>query len=913
MEMNTCSMQLQQDLEKLRRVLDQILEHHGGKSLLQQINKIREITATLESNYSESLYKALKEEVSQLKPPLRQQVIRAFSIHLRLINIAEEYHLIRKNRELRLNEELEKHPDTIESAIHTIKENKISKDTIQQVLNRLSFELVITAHPTEASRRTVLDIKKRILSLLQSLDQPMIPAKDLRKLDQSLFNEIAALWQTDELHYMKPTVMDEVRQGLRYFEETLFDIIPDVHQDLEKELEAIYGRQEVRVPNFLRFGSWIGGDRDGNPNVTSTITARTLLKQRELVLKKYDKALVELMRRFSHSTNRVEVSNEFQEKVKKEEALYLKDKKKWPVQPEIYRRKLAIILERLRNIGEPSIGYQSPEEMLDDLLSIRESVKQHHPVEYEMKMLSKIIRQVQLFGFHLLSLDVRNHSGEHEAAITELLQRVAVKENYADLEEHEKIELLKKVLSDPRSLVIIHASYSEATEEMLNVFRLIRRAHQEYGKRAIEVYLISKAQSVSDVLEVLVLAKEAGIYRLLPSGEVESDINVAPLLETIDDLLAGPAMMKSLFEMDIYRKQLQARNNHQEIMLGYSDGSKDGGTLTAHWRLYKAQQEIYRIAKEQSISLKFFHGRGGTIGRGALPLNKSIMSQPPEILGKSVKITEQGEVLSSRYLKPDIAYLNLEQAVTALLKGAITKDQQNSSQQSEVWEKAMEQITRKSLKKYQSLVFHNKNFLKYFKQATPLMELGELKIGSRPMARKNSARFEDLRAIPWVFAWTQTRQFFAAWYAAGTGLASFAKESEANMKLLEEMYEKWPFFRAVIQNLQIALTKADLTTAMEYKKLVKDEKIADEVFNDIITEFKLTQEIVAKITKEKCPEHSPNIVEWVERRNSYIYPLNFIQVELIKEMREHVEDDDDLFTDVLLTISGIAAGVGNTG
>ncbi|QGG48591.1 phosphoenolpyruvate carboxylase [Heliorestis convoluta] len=913
MDMNACSMQLQQDLEKLRRVLDQILEHHGGKALLQQIHKIREMTAMLESNNSESLYKALKEEMIQLKPPLRQQVIRAFAIHLRLINIAEEYHLIRKNRELRLHEELESHPDTLESAILTMKEKQISKETIQQVLNRLSFELVITAHPTEASRRTVLDIKKRILSLLQRLDQPMIPAKDLRKLDQSLFNEIAALWQTDELHCQKPTVMDEVRQGLRYFEETLFDILPDVHQDLEKELEALYGRQEVKVPNFLRFGSWIGGDRDGNPNVTSAITSQTLLKQRELVLKKYDKALVELMRRFSHSTNRVEVSNAFQEKVRQEEELYVKDKKKWPVPTEIYRRKFAIMLERLRHIGEPSRGYQSPDQLLEDLLSIRESVQQHHPVEYEKKMLSKIIRQVQLFGFHLLSLDVRNHSGEHEAAITELLQRVAITEKYADLTEHEKIILLQKVLRDPRSLVIVHAEYSEATEEMLNVFRMIRRAHQTFGKRAIEVYLISKTQSVSDILEVLVLAKEAGIYRVLPTGQVESDINVAPLLETIDDLLAGPEMMKTLFSMDIYRQQLQARNHHQEIMLGYSDGSKDGGTLTAHWRLYKAQQEIDRIAKEQAVSVKFFHGRGGTLGRGALPLNKSIMSQPPEILGNSVKITEQGEVLSSRYLQPDIAYLNLEQAATALLKGAITKEQKNWALQAEAWEMAMEKVTRISLKKYQSLVFHNENFLKYFKQATPLMELGELKIGSRPMARKNSTRFEDLRAIPWVFSWTQTRLFFAAWYAAGTGLSSFAEESEANMKLLEEMYEKWPFFRAVIQNLQIALTKADITIATEYKKLVQDKKVADEVFNDIVAEFRRTEEIVKKITKEKCPEHSPNIVDWVERRSSYICPLNFIQVELIKEMREHVEDDDDLFTDVLLTISGIAAGVGNTG
>ncbi|KHE66871.1 phosphoenolpyruvate carboxylase, partial [Halobacillus sp. BBL2006] len=416
-------------------------------------------------------------------------------------------------------------------------------------------------------------------------------------------------------------------------------------------------------------GSWIGGDRDGNPNVTPDITWKTLQKQRKLVLKKYEDVLVELMKRFSHSTAQVSVSEKLIRSVQEEEGQLPKDKK-WRVEREIYRRKFAIILERLRQVGQSETGYQYADELLEDLYEIQESATTHQPGKGELKKLRKLIRQVELFGFHLATLDIRNHSGEHESAVTELLKKVSIVDDYSALEESEKIKVLQEVLKDPRPISLLNEDYSESTQEMLNVFQMIREAHVEFGKRSIEVYLISMTESASDLLEVLVLAKEAGIYRLHADGTVESHINVAPLLETVDDLVAGPEILKTLFEMDVYNKHLAKHDNHQEIMLGYSDGSKDGGTLTANWRLYKAQLEIHDMAREYNVGLKFFHGRGGSLGRGGGPLNRSLLSQPVETLGDSVKITEQGEVLSSRYMLTDIAYRSLEQAASTLLEGA---------------------------------------------------------------------------------------------------------------------------------------------------------------------------------------------------------------------------------------------------
>ncbi|MGM0874804.1 MAG: phosphoenolpyruvate carboxylase [Bacillota bacterium] len=913
---NDSSLPLRRDVKSLGHILGEILVHHGGTELLDKVEKLRVMAKTLRGSFDKDIYNELKEEIVNLDTPMRQQVIRAFSIYFHLINAAESNHRIRRRREYQLQDDHVVQPASIESAILALKENEIDEATIQNVLNTLSLELIITAHPTEATKRSVIEIQKRIANILKNLDNPMLTKKERKKLEDSLLNEVTILWQTDELRHRKPTVMDEVRNGLYYFDQTFFDVLPDIHQDLEEGLTEQFPEHKWEVPNFLRFGSWIGGDRDGNPNVTPEVTWETLVSHRELALKKYKESLIEVMKRFSHSTTRVEVSEELFANVENEENTYLTSEKQWPIETEVYRRKIAIILARLDAVGKTEIGYQSSDELLEDLYLIQRSVNNHQPAQRELKMLKKLIRQVQLFGFHLATLDIRNHSGEHESAITEILRKVKVTDDYSALSEEEKIKTLKNVLKDPRPVLLLNEDYSKETQEMIKVFTMIKRAHDTFGKKSILVYLVSMTQAASDLLEVLVLAKEAGIYRLHADGTVESHLNVAPLLETIDDLIAGPEIMEKLFKMDLYRNHLKIHGDSQEIMLGYSDGSKDGGTLTANWKLYKAQLEIHDMAKRHEIGLKFFHGRGGSLGRGGGPLNRSILSQPAETLGVGVKITEQGEVLSSRYLLEDIAYRSLEQATSTLLEASVNLSEESEQQhlREQAWEEAMEEISTVSLKKYQSLVFEDPDFLTYFTEATPLTELSELNIGSRPMKRKNRNRFEDLRAIPWVFAWTQSRQLLPGWYAAGTGLESFASKDEENLKLLQRMYEEWPFFRSTIDNLQMALMKADITTANEYTSLVNDKEIAERIFGSIVEEYEATKAVLLKITgDEELLDHTPNIKESVHRRNPYVDPLNFLQVELIKELREQEEPNEELLNDVLLTISGIAAGLRNTG
>lgn len=906
---------LRSDVKMLGNILGEILVLHGGQDLLDKVESIREMTKSIRNNYDEHTYKVLKKEISSLKPPIRQKVIRAFSVYFHLVNIAEQNHRIRRRRHYLL-EEGTSQSFSIEKAVTKVSSYGLNETDVQNVLNDLSLELIMTAHPTEATKRTVLEIQKRICENLRKIDNPLITDREKQGIEESLFNEVMVLWHTDELRHRKPKVLDEVRNGLYYFDQTLFNTLPDIFQELELQLSEQIANKDWDVPNFIRFGSWIGGDQDGNPNVTPETTWTTLKMQRDLILEKYEAVIVDLMRRFSQSTERSQISKRFIDQVIQEEEKYLSKKERWIVKSEIYRRKFAVILKRLREVGESSIGYQSADELAEDLKKIKQSAETYIPRNKKLKTIRKVIRQVEMFGFHLATLDIRNHSGEHEAAVSEILNAVDVTADYSSLTEEEKQAVLSKVLNDPRPLLLFDASYSEATQKMISVFKLIKKAHEEFGKRSIEVYLISMAESPSDLLEVLLLAKEAGLYRLYPDGRVVSDLNIAPLLETIDDLIAGPDIMKTAFENEVYRKQLHARNNHQEIMLGYSDGSKDGGTLSANWKLFKAQEEIHNMAKAYDVRLKFFHGRGGSLGRGGGSLNTSILSQPVETLGDGVKITEQGEVLSSRYLIEDIAYRNLEQAASALLEGVsrVQRAPNELELRKKEWEEAMEAMSEQALKKYQSLVFGDSDFLTYFHQATPLIELGALKIGSRPMSRKNSEQFEDLRAIPWVFAWTQSRHMLPAWYAAGTGLESFIEADEGNLAILQEMYKKWSFFHSTINNLQMALLKADMHTAKEYLDLVEDPNIAQRIFANIKDEYERTKKALLQISQnEELLSHSENIKESVHLRNPYVDPLNFLQVELIKRLRDVEDPPEDMITEVLLTIGGVAAGLVNTG
>ncbi|MFD2610813.1 phosphoenolpyruvate carboxylase [Paenibacillus gansuensis] len=913
---------LRRDVRFLGNILGEVLVHQGGTELLDIVEKIREMSKSLRANFVPSLFEEFKNTIRGLEADNRHQVIRAFAIYFQLVNIAEQNHRIRRKRDYERSAGENIQPGSIESVIMELKDSNIPMEEVQQLLQGISLELVMTAHPTEAMRRAVLAIHKRIADEVMQLDNPTITYREREQLREKLLNEVITLWQTDELRDRKPTVIDEVRNGMYYFDQTLFDVLPDVYQELERCLDKYYPGHAWHVPTYLRFGSWIGGDRDGNPSVTAKITWETLKMHRQLVLHKYGEILKELNGVLSFSANLVDVTPALLESIEQDrKQMEIKSVDRWRNEKEPYRVKLSYMREKLINTGladaPASAKYGSPQELIQDLSTIDQSLRNHYADFVADSYIKKTIRQVELFGFHLVALDVRQHSKEHENAMTEILAHMNIVSNYAELEEEAKIELLHELLKDPRPLTSPYAEYTESTQECLDVYKTIQAAQKEFGVDCISSYLISMTQGASDMLEVMVFAKEVGLYRRDAEGKVICTLQSVPLFETIDDLHAAPAIMDTLFNIPAYRQGVEAKGNMHEIMLGYSDSNKDGGMITANWELRVALNEITNTGNKHGVKLKFFHGRGGALGRGGMPLNRSILAQPAHTIGGGIKITEQGEVLSSRYAMQPIAYRSLEQATSALITAALLARYPQSPQQEHKWDAIIKQISEAAQEKYQDLIFRDPDFLSFFKESTPLPEIGELNIGSRPSKRKNSDRFEDLRAIPWVFSWTQSRYLLPAWYAAGTALQSYYNGNEENMKTLRTMYEQSSFFRTMIDSLQMALAKADLLIAKEYANMIKNKETEQRIFGGIMEEYKITSELILMITgQQEILDNVPVIQESIRLRNPYVDPLSYLQVQLITELRalrEQGEDDPDLLREVLLTINGIAAGLRNTG
>lgn len=919
---NSTKQLLRRDVRFLTSILGDVLVHQGGNELLSIVEKIREMSKTMRAQFTAEHYRDFKQTLKSLEPANRHQVIRAFAIYFQLVNIAEQNHRIRRKRDYDRTAGETIQPGSIESVVKDLKSRQLPIDEVKDILQGISLELVMTAHPTEATRRAVLDIHQRIAHEVVQLDNPILNNREKEQLRDRIFSEVLTLWQTDELRDRKPTVIDEVRHGLYFFDETLFDTLPDVYAELERCLEKYYPGELWNLPMFLRFGSWIGGDRDGNPSVRAAVTWETLGLHRELALKKYDEALRGVAAYMTFSKNIVQVSPELLESIELDQVrVTLRQEEPWRNDKEPYRIKLTYMLEKIRNVVNPQAKaeekYCTPQELIDDLLIIDASLRNHYADYVANTYIKKLIRQVELFGFHLSTLDVRQHSREHENAMSEVLAKMGIIANYSDLNEEEKIVLLTQVLEDPRPITSSYIEYSESTQERLDVYRTIKKAQQEFGPRCITSYLISMTQGASDLLEVMVFCKEVGLYRREPNGQVVCTLQPSPLFETIDDLHAAPGIMDALFRIPAYRASLESLGQMHEIMLGYSDSNKDGGVLTANWELRVALKRITEVAKSHGVKLKFFHGRGGALGRGGMPLGRSILAQPPETIGGGIKITEQGEVLSQRYAMKGIAYRSLEQATWALITAAVLARNPQSDVNEHKWEEIMLDVSEKAQTKYQDLIFRDPDFLTFFRETTPLPEIGELNIGSRPSKRNNSDRFEDLRAIPWVFAWTQSRYLLPAWYAAGSGLNSFYQGKSENMRILQTMYAKWSFFRTTIDNLQMALAKADLQIAKEYGTLVKNNAIAERIYTLIKEEYELTSTLLMEITsQQEILDNAPILQESIRLRNPYVDPLSYMQVELLQELRllrASNQDDGHLIREVLLTINGIAAGLRNTG
>ena len=832
---------------------------------------------------------------------------------------------------------------------------------VQNLINQLDIRLVFTAHPTEIVRHTIRDKQRRIARILRQLDQVEdrltsqgLPAAswEAEVLREQLTEEIRLWWRTDELHQFKPTVLDEVDYTLHYFQEVLFDAIPQLHQRFKQALHASFPSMEPPSNNFCKFGSWVGSDRDGNPSVTPQITWQTACYQRGMVLEKYIQSIYRLKDLLSLSLHWSDVIPDLLESLEQDQLQMpdIYDQLAIRYRQEPYRLKLAYIQKRLENTrdrngkinnsdclrgDEPDVNpntiYNSGAAFLAELRLIERSLTE---TGLSCRDLQTLICQVEIYGFTLAHLDIRQESTRHSDTISEIadyLQLLA--KPYNDLTEYERTLWLTTELQTRRPLIPTELNFSDKAREAVETFRMVRRLQHEFGSEVCNTYVISMSHEVSDLLEVLLLAKEAGLYDPATGA---STLHVVPLFETVEDLQKAPAVLKHLFELPLYRAALaggydkldgQAPALLQEVMLGYSDSNKDSGFLSSSWEIHKAQQALQTIAESYGVALRIFHGRGGSVGRGGGPAYEAILAQPGRSVNGRIKITEQGEVLASKYSLPELALYNLETVTTAVIQGSLLRTGFDDIQP---WHEIMEELAARSRTHYRALIYEQPDFLDFFLQVTPIEEISQLQISSRPARRGGGKRdLSGLRAIPWVFSWTQSRFLLPAWYGLGTALRDFLTEQpEEHLKLLRYFYFKWPFFKMAISKAEMTLSKVDLQIAGHYvHELAKpeDRERLEPVYEQISNEYYLTREMVLTITGHKrLLDGDPDLQRSVQLRNGTIVPLGFLQVSLLKRLRQHNTEavtgvvrsrysKGELLRGALLTINGIAAGMRNTG
>ena len=851
----------------------------------------------------------------------------------------------------------------------TLKRLNVPPQMIQRLLNQLDVRLVFTAHPTEIVRHTIRDKQRRISAILRQLDNEeegaralgLLSSWEAKDLQAQLIEEIRLWWRTDELHQFKPSVLDEVDFTLHYFDVVLFDTIPQLYQRICRALQATYPQLTPPKQNFCRFGSWVGSDRDGNPSVTPQVTWKTANYQRNMVIGKYLHSVRNLTELLSLSLHWSEVLPDLLESLEEDQTqmpgIYEELAIRYRQEP--YRLKLAYIEERLLEtrarskklyngdyLQEQEVNpeasaasgytYKSGDDFLRELKLIQSNLKETGLVCQDLE---ELICQVEIYGFNLAQLDVRQESTNHSDAINEIAEYLGVLDKpYNDLSEAEKTEWLTSELKTRRPLIPGELSFSEKANEIISTFRMVRKLHQEFGPGICQSYIISMSHTASDLLEVALLAKEAGLYD--PATGI-SAIKIVPLFETVEDLRRAPDVMQQLWELPLYRAILQggyealaaakakpeaAETALQEVMLGYSDSNKDSGFLSSNWEIHKAQQALQAIADNYTVALRIFHGRGGSVGRGGGPAYEAILAQPGRSVDGRIKITEQGEVLASKYNLPDLALYNLETVTTAVIQGSVLGSTFDSI---EPWNEIMERLSVRSREHYRALIYEQPDLVEFFHQVTPIQEISQLQISSRPARRKGKRNLDGLRAIPWVFSWTQTRFLLPSWYGVGTALSEMLAENpEEHLTLLRSFYAKWPFFKMVISKVEMTLSKVDLQIAQHYvSQLSSDEKREDfqKMFDQIAAEFYLTRAVVLKITNhEKLLDGDPSLQRSVQLRNGTIVPLSFLQVALLKRLREYGNDavtgrvrsrysKGELLRGALLTINGVAAGMRNTG
>ncbi|SEQ32860.1 phosphoenolpyruvate carboxylase [Ectothiorhodospira magna] len=920
-------------------LLGNIIRRLEGDAVLQAVETLRKGFVALRKKDNPDKRERLMRYIDALDPKTLETIIRAFSIYFSLVNLAEEEYLHRERR----RQVAEGGPLWLGSFDHTIRvfqAQGIPPETLASLLSHLEYMPVFTAHPTEARRRTVMEAQRRIFLAAERLDMPRLGREEREELTRQLEMQIQILWRTNEVRMKKPQVQDEIKYGLFYYVESLFAAVPHTYRLLEKAIRRSYGSDEhgnpaIPVPGFLRFGSWIGGDRDGNPYVTPAITEMACRLAMEQVLSEYLRRVHTLRFVLTHSLLMCRPTEAFMESLEEDESLSPAVFKDLPdtMESEPYRRKLYIIRYRLRETldtvqrrlaGEAAVipthaAYGSSQALLRDLTLIRDSLISHGDGNAARGELTDLIRLVETFGFHLHHLDVRQESTVHTAAVTDILAQWEPEPDYSTQDEASRLERLSALLAREQLPDLPDDALSETTRETLEVFHVIARMRGEVGAEGIGTYVISMTHAASHVMEVMLLARLAGLCGHTDPGQPFCHLRVSPLFETIEDLRHVESVLKHLLGNKVYRDLLRASGNLQEIMLGYSDSCKDGGILASAWNLYQAQQQIIALTDAHEVECRLFHGRGGTIGRGGGPTHESILSQPPGTVQGRIKFTEQGEVLSYKYSNTETAIYELSMGTTGLIKasaGLIGLGHEDQAAHLEI----MDTLAQYGETAYRTLTDQTQGVLDYFYEATPVEEIGRLNIGSRPSHRRQTDRSKgSIRAIPWVFGWAQSRHTVPAWYGLGTALKQWRGEDPRRLDQLRRMYEQWPFFRALLSNSQMSLAKADMDIAGEYARLCHDRTLAARVFGLIREEYLRTVEEVLTISgKDNLLDDHPVLALSLMRRNPYLDPLNHIQITLLRRHRALQGTGsgtayDPWLSPLLRSINAIAAGMRNTG
>ena len=889
---------VEQDVRELSTLLGDVLSEQASADALETVERVR--NEAIDYRRGETKSRAtLRSELAALNATSGETVARAFTTYFELINLAEERERVRAIRERTEDGTL---PESLAAAVEQLAAEGADAETVEQILDETLIQPTFTAHPTEPRRKTVKAKLRSVANTIETLDERRLTERERQSLDRDLAAEVTSLWQTPQIRDRRPEVTDEALNVQWYLENVLFDVVGDVYEELERVLAEQY--PGIDVPKLFEFRSWAGSDRDGNPYVTPEVTAETLDRQRTVVLNRYHEKLKELSGRLSQDDRGFSVDERFTTRLEadKERLPGLADEveQRYPNEP--FRQKLKLMRERIERVDDVRQGgYVDAEELLADVESIAASLRADGADVIAAAAVDPVARQIDTFGFSLASLDLRDHQENHTETVGTVFENAGV--DYRSMAESARVETLTEAIMQSEPVVDVgsYDAFEGTTERVLHRFDALADWQREYGADAIDTYCISMTETPSHVLEVLFLADQAGVVDL-PG---HCGIDVVPLLETESALSGARQIMGTLFENEAYAAALDARDDLQEVMLGYSDSNKENGFLAANWSLHRNQKRLAAICSDHDVDLRLFHGRGGSISRGGGSMNEALLALPTETVTGEVKFTEQGEAIAEKYANPRIAQRNCEQMLNAQMRARYRAVANEGNGAPEAWHGPLETAAGAAHDAYRDLL-ETEGFVSYFEQATPITVIEDLNLGSRPASRSGERTVEDLRAIPWVFSWTQARCIIPGWYGLGTGLETYIDEG-GDIETLQELYERWPFFRTTIDNAALALARTDLEIAAEYADLAGEDR--EPFFGRIVAEYERSTELVRAVTgRDRLPPR-----EWVDenldRRNPYVDPLNLLQVRLLeKEQRTDIEGRT-----LRLTVKGIAAGMKSTG